>query len=207
MVFRVNTDAGIGHLNFSSRPQVIDSAGATLDGDGTSIGGIFDSIANEIFKGLDLKVSKKGYKVWRKRVKVTPGQIVDVSLSRKQRIATLPKVQKAKPVAAPKKTPVAEAKPVARRTGGKATVSVAALTEVYGVSKPVSDVAINIDGRRVGKTNASGTYTYRGKPGETIELKLTAPGHIPSEWKTSINLLGKHTIRQFFNPAKYLKLG
>ena len=75
-------------------------------------------------RGLDLKVSKKGYNVWRKRVKVTPGQIVDVSLSRKQRIATLPKVQKAKPVAAPKKTPVAEAKPVARLSADRQRIPV-----------------------------------------------------------------------------------
>jgi hypothetical protein len=38
-------------------------------------------------KGLKISVNKKGYKTWRKRVRVEPGERVEVSLLRKQEVA------------------------------------------------------------------------------------------------------------------------
>ncbi|NVL92444.1 MAG: PEGA domain-containing protein [Desulfobacterales bacterium] len=86
----------------------------------------------------------------------------------------------------------------------KATISIVALTEAYGVSKGIPDVVVNIDDKPVGKTNAKGVYTYvyRGKPAKGAQLKLTAPGYIPEQWLTTINLEGKQSIERFFYPAK-----
>ena len=179
-------------------------------------------------KGLKVRVSKKGYKRWRKSVRVEPGERVEVSLSRKKEVAKAPTpeepateapaakeaVAKA-PVA---KTPAAEA-PVAkapapktpkrRAKAGKArvtkgTVSVAALTEAYGVSRGIPDVVVNMDDRQLGKTNTKGvfSYVYTGKAGREAQLKLTAPGYIPDQWQTSINFEGNQSVHRVFYPAK-----
>jgi len=86
----------------------------------------------------------------------------------------------------------------------KATISIVALTEAYGVSKGIPDVVIDIDDKPVGKTNAEGVYTYvyRGKPGKEAQLKLTAAGYIPEQWLTTINLEREQSIERFFYPAK-----
>ena len=174
-------------------------------------------------KGLKISVSKKGYKTWRKRVKVEPGERVEVSLYRKKEVAEAPGKEApaaeapvakaptakepaaAQPVAkAPKaKAPAAKVKPK-KGKAIRATVSVTALTEAYGVSKGVPDVVVHIDDKEAGKTNAKGVYTYayKGKPGKQAQLKLTAPGYIPHEWHRSVDLAGTQFIKRFFYPAK-----
>jgi len=61
----------------------------------------------------------------------------------------------------------------------RATISVTAVTEAYGVSRGVPDVVVYIDDKQVGKTNTKGVYTYayKGKSGKDAQLKLTAPGY------------------------------
>ena len=169
-------------------------------------------------RGLKVRVSKKGYKTWRKSVRVEPGERVEVSLSRKKKVAKAPAAEEpaaeapaakeavAKvPVA---KTPVAEA-PTRRAKAAKAkvtkgTVSVAALTEAYGVSRGVPDVVVNVDDRQLGKTNTKGvfSYVYTGKAGREAQLKLSAAGYIPAEWQTSITLEGNQSVHRVFYPAK-----
>ncbi|MFQ6009427.1 MAG: PEGA domain-containing protein, partial [Candidatus Zixiibacteriota bacterium] len=111
------------------------------------------------------------------------------------------------------KTPAAKT-PVAKEPATKApptkakviraTVSLAALTEAYGVSKGIPDVVVNINDKQVGKTNAKGVYTYvyKGKPGKEAQLKVTAPGYIPDQWHTTVNLEGTQFIKRLFHPAK-----
>lgn len=120
-------------------------------------------------KGLDLRVTKKGYTTWRdKAAKVQPGQRLEVAIFQ------------------------------------KAILTVAALTDDYGQSKGISGVTVRINKRKIGKTNAKGycTYIYRGTPGKKVRLTLTAPGHIPAEWETSVVLRGRRTIQRFFYPTK-----
>jgi len=164
-------------------------------------------------KGMKIRISKNGYRTWRKTVRVEPGQRVEVSLSKIKRVAKAP-VEKATTA----KLPVAEAPvekarvatapaakaPAPKEKVTKAAISVAALTEAYGVSKGIPDVVVNINDKPVGKTNAEGVYTYvyQGKPGEEAQLKLAAPGYIPEQWQTSTKLEGEQSIQRFFSPAR-----
>jgi len=86
----------------------------------------------------------------------------------------------------------------------KAIVTVAALTDEYGQSKGLSGIVVSINGKRVGKTNAKGlySYVYKGRPGKKVQLALSAPGYAPAKWETSITLEGKKSIRRFFYPIK-----
>ena len=179
-------------------------------------------------KGLKIGISKTGYAPVRKRVRVEPGERVEVSLLRKKEVAKAPaaevpaegtpageapgaKVPTAKePTTEPSvaKAPAAEAPaakaPATKAKAIKATVSISALTEAYGVSRGIPDVVVHIDDKEVGKTNAKGVYTYayKGKPGKQAQLKLTAPGYIPHEWRRSVDLEGTQFIKRVLYPAK-----
>jgi len=179
-------------------------------------------------KGLEVSVSKKGYKTWRESVRVEPGEKIEVSLSKKKEVAKAPtteepateapatavpgaKASAAKPPITEKsiaKAPVpktsAPKAPAAKARVTKGTVSVAALTEAYGVSRGIPDVVVNMDDRQLGKTNTKGvfSYVYTGKAGREAQLKLTAPGYIPDQWQTSINFEGNQSVHRVFYPAK-----
>lgn len=169
-------------------------------------------------KGLQLHIAKKGYAEWNKSVRVHPGQRYEVALNKKRKPAvaqkppapkkvtqskpakTVTKAQKAKPaVAAVSKTKKKAAKPEIK----KATISIAALTEAYGLSKGIPGVAVSIDGKRVGKTNVQGEYTYiyKGKTLPKVKLTLSASGYIPEQWETTIQLRGKSSVHRYFYPA------
>ncbi len=174
-------------------------------------------------RGLKITVTKKGFTTWRKRFRVEPGERVEISLSQKKEVAKAP-VAEAPAVKAPAaeadapKAPVAETPaakapapktptvkaPAAKGKVIKATVSIAARTETYGVSRGIPDVIVHVNEKQVGKTNAKGmyTYVYKGKPGKEAQFKLTAPGYIPEQWQTSINVDGNQSIQRFFYPTK-----
>jgi len=169
-------------------------------------------------KGMTIRISKNGYRTWRKTVTVEPGQRVEVSLSRIKEVAKAPAeklpvaeapVEKAPAAKAPVEkarlaTPTAAKAPAPKAKAAKAAISVAALTEAYGISKGIPDVVVNINDKPVGKTNAKGVYTYvyQGKPGEGAQLRLAAPGYIPEQWQTSTKLEGEQGIQRFFSPVK-----
>ncbi len=179
-------------------------------------------------KGMEIRISKHGYRTWLKTLRVEPGQRVEVSLSRIKEVAKAPEekaptaklppteaaVEKRPAEKAPAaKAPIERARvatataarvPAPRAKVTKAAISVEALTEAYGVSRGIPDAVVNINDKPVGKTDAKGVYTYvyRGKPGEEAQLKLAAPGYIPEQWKTSIKLEGERSIQGFFSPAK-----
>src|SRR5712671_943685 len=58
----------------------------------------------------------------------------------------------------------------------QAVVAIKALTDEYGRTSGVPGLAVSIDGKTVGKTDAQGSYTYdyRGEPGKTT-VKLEGP--------------------------------
>lgn len=159
-------------------------------------------------RGMDFKVSKKGYTTWRKKVRVKPGQTIVASVARKSEMA-----RAAAPVSSMEQSPVSDAagsqsrptkKAQRRRTGKIAKVYVSALTETYGVTEGIPNAVVRVDNKQVGKTNREGkfTYVYRGESGREVGLKLTAPGHIPKEWKTTVKLQGKQSIETVFYPRK-----
>lgn len=118
--------------------------------------------------GFRISVTKKGYSLWLKTKKVTPGQRLDIPLSK------------------------------------ETVISIAALTDEYGLEKGISDVTVSIGKKKVGKTNAKGlyTYVYKGEPGKKVILSLTAPGYIPTRWQKTIVLEGRQDIQRFFYPDK-----
>jgi tetratricopeptide (TPR) repeat protein len=169
-------------------------------------------------KGVNIRVSKTGYTTWRKRVRVEPGERIIVSLSRRKEVAKAPPPEvpaqeepaakeptaKAPAAEAPaKKAPAAKA-PATTAKAIKATASITALTEAYGVSRGIPDVVVHVDDKQVGKTDPKGlfSYVYRGKPGTEAQLKLSAPGYIPEEWRTTVRLEGEQRIQRCFHPAK-----
>ncbi len=82
-------------------------------------------------------------------------------------------------------------------------VTVSTLMEEYGQSSGIPGIAVNINNKEVGKTDARGvlTYTYDGEAGKKVPLTLSAPGYIPESWKTSIVLEGEVSIQRYFYPA------
>ncbi len=81
-------------------------------------------------------------------------------------------------------------------------VTISALTEEYGQSSGVPGVAVTIDKKQVGKTDARGVfaYAYNGEPGKKVQVVLSAPNYIPSSWKTTILLEGEIAFSHYFYP-------
>jgi hypothetical protein len=82
-------------------------------------------------------------------------------------------------------------------------VTISTLMEEYGQSSAIPGIAVNINNKEVGKTNAKGNliYTYDGETGKKVLLTLSAPGYIPETWKTSIVLQGDVHIQRYFYPT------
>jgi tetratricopeptide (TPR) repeat protein len=153
-------------------------------------------------KGFDIKVSKKGYSTWQKRLKVEPGEIVEVSLSKES--GGREAVEEEAVASGQKKETAEPEAPAMKRKGKGATISFATATESYGVSGAIPNVVVEINGKQVGKTNQRGvcTYRYEGTSGVVAKVKLVASGYIPPERQLSVKLEGKQNIRQLFYPAQ-----
>jgi tetratricopeptide (TPR) repeat protein len=82
-------------------------------------------------------------------------------------------------------------------------VRVTALMEEYGQSAGIPGVAVSIDKKPVGKTDAKGmfSYSYDGEPGKKASLALSAPGNIPNSWKTSVTFEGEVSVQRYFYPT------
>jgi tetratricopeptide (TPR) repeat protein len=93
----------------------------------------------------------------------------------------------------------------------EALLAIQALTDEYGRTSGVPGLAVSIDGKIVGKTDAQGgyTYTYRGDPGRRIAVAVAAPGYIPGAWKTAVKLEGQVTLQRYFYPTnpKPIRIG
>ncbi len=93
----------------------------------------------------------------------------------------------------------------------RSRVTVTALREEYGQSGGIAGLAVSIDKRQVGRTDARGTavYSYDGEPGKKVQLAISAPGYIPETWKTTVVLEGEIDIQRYFTPtaAKPIRTG
>lgn len=89
------------------------------------------------------------------------------------------------------------------RLSRRVIVTISALTEEYGQTSGLPGVAVTIDKKAVGTTDARGllTYAYTGKPGKKVSLELSAPGYIPETWNTAIVLSGEFSVRRYFAPT------
>ncbi len=170
-------------------------------------------------KGLNLQATMNGYGDWKKSVQIKPGQRYEVTL-KKERPQTVAKAsppsetavqsQQSKSAVGPAPAPKITKK-TAPPTTKKATISIAALTEAYGVSSGIAGVGVSINGKPVGKTNAAGEYKYIYKESSQAEVRLTlsAAGYIPERWETTIRLQDKSAVNRYFYPAapKPIKVG
>ncbi|HEX9193599.1 MAG TPA: PEGA domain-containing protein [Burkholderiales bacterium] len=90
-------------------------------------------------------------------------------------------------------------------------VAIKALTDEYGRASGVPGLAVIVDGKTVGKTDAQGSYTYdyRGEPGKKAVIALAAPGYIPAVWKTAVQLEGQVNLQHYFYPTtpKPIRIG
>jgi tetratricopeptide (TPR) repeat protein len=90
-------------------------------------------------------------------------------------------------------------------------VAIRALTDEYGRTSGLPGLAVSIDGKAVGKTDAQGSYTYdyRGEPGKKTVIALAAPGYIPAVWKTTVKLEGPVNLQRYFYPTtpKPIRIG
>src|SRR5947207_15472379 len=85
----------------------------------------------------------------------------------------------------------------------RAVLTVTAISDEYGVRAGIPGVAVSLDGRPLGKTDDRGvyTYTYEGAPGRKAQVALSAPGYLPTDWKTAVALEGHVTVQRAFAPA------
>jgi len=85
----------------------------------------------------------------------------------------------------------------------RAVVTISTLMEEYGHSSGIPGIAVNINDKEVGKTDATGVlvYNFEGEAGKKVPLTLSAPGYIPESWKTSIVLGGEVSIQRYFYPT------
>src|SRR5256885_7720522 len=82
-------------------------------------------------------------------------------------------------------------------------VAIRAMTDEYGRVSGVPGLAVSIDGKTVGKTDAQGSYTYdyRGEPGKKAVIALAAPGYVPATWKATVKLEGHVNLQRYFYPT------
>ena len=82
------------------------------------------------------------------------------------------------------------------------SLSIKAVTELYGETEPLPGVSVIIGGKRKGKTNKSGrfTYKYKGTPGKKLKVKLSLKGYIPESWSTSIKMDNAPALERYFYP-------
>jgi tetratricopeptide (TPR) repeat protein len=85
----------------------------------------------------------------------------------------------------------------------EAILAVKALTDDYGRAGGVAGLAVSLDGKTIGKTDAQGgySYTYRGEPGKRAVVAIAAPGYIPGTWKSTVKLEGQVTVQRYFYPT------
>ena len=166
-------------------------------GQSDALGDYIHTYENEPDKGFAIRVAKKGYRNWEKRVRINPGDRYPVNLKKKTTAA------KGDADGARENT-AAEAAAEPKKAPSSATLTLSALTDAYGVSRALPDVLVSINGKPAGKTDGNGKLVYRTKSlaGRKVELNLQAPGYIPEQWRTNVTLTGRKNLRRYFYPAR-----
>lgn len=99
--------------------------------------------------------------------------------------------------------PVEPAQRIEALLAKRVTVLVSALMEEYGQSIPLPGIAVSIDSKAAGTTDARGllVYAHEGTQGGTVPLVLSARGYLPETWRTSIVLEGDVSVQRYFTPT------
>jgi tetratricopeptide (TPR) repeat protein len=147
---------------------------------------------------FNIRVRKNGYRSWQKTVAVQPGDDLNISLKKTSQ-ASAARLSESDIATEEPDSPA----PKAASATATATLTISTKSDAYGVNKPLSGVLVSINGKKRGKTNANGkfTYRYKGKTGSKVSLQLKAPGHVPAQWESQVTLKGKRTIQRHFYPV------
>ncbi len=163
--------------------------------------------------GFAIGISKNGYKPLKKTVQAKPGDHVGLALKKKPKksspsVAAAPRKKASRQVAAKSAASRPTAAKVKKKTSttsksAKASLTISARSESYGVSKALPNVLVSINGKQKGKTDGSGNFVYRSKSasGKKLNISLSAPGHVPAKWDTQVTFKGKQSIERNFYPA------
>ncbi|HEY6093673.1 MAG TPA: PEGA domain-containing protein [Gallionellaceae bacterium] len=84
----------------------------------------------------------------------------------------------------------------------RVAVNIEAVKDEYGQGVGIAGIEISVDGKRVGKTDASGVlvYSYEGEPGKKVRVTYNAPGYLPAAWTVNVPLDGETPVRHYFYP-------
>ena len=90
----------------------------------------------------------------------------------------------------------------------QSTLSVAAFTDKYGLSLPLSGIEVWFDGRRVGWTNQSGIYRHKitGRQNAAHKVVLKAAGYKPPRWTTVYKSGTDASLRKHFTTGRNQQL-
>jgi tetratricopeptide (TPR) repeat protein len=82
------------------------------------------------------------------------------------------------------------------------SVAFEALKDEYGRGVGIPGIAVSVNGKGIGKTNAMGVlnFDYSGEPGKPVKVSYSAPGYLPSQWTSSMAIEGGTTVRHYFYP-------
>jgi hypothetical protein len=102
-----------------------------------------------------------------------------------------------------KTAPVEPGQRIEAQLAKRVLVTVEALAEEYGQPVGIAGLAVAIDKRAAGRTDAKGAFAwqYEGEPGRKVQVVVAAPGFIPEQWKTTIPLEGDAVLQRYFVPT------
>jgi tetratricopeptide (TPR) repeat protein len=82
-------------------------------------------------------------------------------------------------------------------------VNFEALRDEYGRDVGIAGIEITVDGKRAGKTNEIGVLSFNHEAASNKQVKVvySAPGFLPAQWSTNMQLEGGTTVRHYFYPV------
>ncbi len=82
-------------------------------------------------------------------------------------------------------------------------VTFEALKDEYGRGAGIQGITVSLDGKVIGKTNDMGAlvYNYAGDLNKQLRVAYSAPGYLPAQWVTRMQLSGGTTVRHYFYPV------
>lgn len=88
----------------------------------------------------------------------------------------------------------------------QAVISLSLLSLNRGAEEPLYGAEVSLDGRKLGKTDKEGRFSYRhqGKHGGEGKLQVTARGYVPDTWSRTIMLEGRHKLTRYFLPDRFV---
>lgn len=87
----------------------------------------------------------------------------------------------------------------------RAVISLQALSRRGGAEQPLAGVKVWLGDKLIGKTDKDGQliYHHEGKHGGKAEIRMKAPGHVPSSVSRQLTLEGRQALTRYFFPTDW----